>query len=650
MGQLRPGKWQERIKRSLKLQEIRKKEAAKFLRAYAGDYSDSGKNKRDGIEKDLATINFVYSYIETVGPTVFSGTPSVMVEEKSPEYEASAKKYQAAINYFLIECGAKKHFKRCRFDRFFGHTGILTDWEYDEIMEKMEEPYQKSIAGIPLVNPFNGAPVMGKRSIEVPRVNKDELIIKRINPWDIILDSDADTREEDRFRIIRQVVTYESFMEMNMISKKIRDRVQPKKKPSDLQRQPFDDSDSSASGDAEWVVLYKIFDWEHKECLLLTDKEEADYIYQKPWEWDIEYENDPFPLSILEAKIDVENPYTFSEFKAYWPQVEEKNRIRTTIQSHTRRQAPGWVAKKGSNDADQLDKFAQAKIGEVVEMNDPAAIGPRPQPELSSDTYNFNKIVEDDLDSTSGYNEVKATAMADTATEASINDKKSSVRKDNTAQEFEEFVACVGAKAGMLLQQYLDEPTAVKIANPQKPAEMLWVKVSKEEIQGEFHYSVKPGILQHKNEAVRRQQTLKFIELMAGNPHANQRYLAQKGCEVFDFDPNLALKSQAEMDKEASDNLPEKPPLTFDKIKIELLPPELQQMVIKAAVEQNGAAPKSVEAPAQQGGTDDIDSLMSELNMNENTEAPVNGEVLPPPTPVSAMSEGQGGQAGGIMV
>ena len=78
-----------------------------------------------------------------------------------------------------------------------------------------------------------------------------------------------------------------------------------------------------------WVVLYKIYDLENETVKLLPEGESInDFVEIKKWPWLFEVENDRFPLTVHEAKIDSRNPYSFSEFKAFWSQIQEINKLR----------------------------------------------------------------------------------------------------------------------------------------------------------------------------------------------------------------------------------------------------------------------------------------------------------------------------------
>ena len=297
MDELTPQKWMQRIDRSLRLQKPRIEEAGRFLRAYAGDY---GIKPQKSIEenKDEAVVNFVYSFVETIAPSIFGGMPRAFVEAMDPESELTADHYQATINYFARTLGMKRHFNQCRFDSFFGHTGMLTEWDFEEI--QVEEPQ------ISHVDPLTGKPVMGEPQL-ITKTLRDRPLVKRVAPEDIILDPDSKFRPDDRWRGMRITMTKDEFDKLDGVGSQMRKDIKGRSLSNDNQANPFGNKDQFS--DSEWVVLYKIYDLATDTVKLLPEGENTkDFVEVKEWPWLFEVENDRSPLTILEAKFDSSNP------------------------------------------------------------------------------------------------------------------------------------------------------------------------------------------------------------------------------------------------------------------------------------------------------------------------------------------------------
>lgn len=664
---LSPQKWRLRIQRSLEFQKIRKEEAARLKRGYRGDYSVEGRQKLDG-NKDEIAVNFIFSYIETVRPTILPGTPRAFVKSENAESEVSEATYQAVINHFIRVLGAKKKLKVVVDDWFYGHAGMLTDWEYEE-RPKFDEN------GEPVwqINEETGEPEVDDEGdpMQDYEIIRDRPLLRRIDPWDIVLDCDSKSRDEDTWRAWRDIMTLSDFYKLPGVTREIKKKIRGRTIPPDMLRQPA--GDQRSSNEKNWVIVWRIYDIENEMTYLLPDGENVDFfVEEKEWPWEFSVGDDRFPLTILEAKLDAENPYSFSSFIAYWGQIQERNKLRTIIQSNVRRSAPGWLAQKGTMDEEQKAKFVNSKIGEYVETNkDPKNVIPKPLPGLNKEYFVHEQTVGTDLEETSALAEFRGdTPGVDTATEASIRDAKANVRKGEARSDFQEFLSVVFGKLGQLCQQHLTLPVAVKIKKPDGPKDYSWLKVAGQDIQGDFSLEVQPGADERESEGLFRQQTLKAAEILGNNPWTDQKKLAKLIAKSLGKEPEDILLTDQDYQKqqaaaaaaaEAEKKSKEKPPLDFASIKLETLTPEIQALVIYAAMKQNGVdisgamgamggsgaglppngsgsnpASPSMAVPAPDN------SVMPGFDMNQAPPANESADI-PPATPVNPMSESQGG-------
>lgn len=668
-----PQKWRTLIYRSLDLQKKRRDEVARFKRGYTGDYSIEPRKKLDE-NKDQVAVNFIYTYIETVRPTIVPGTPKAFVEGLDSQAQAAESHYQAVINKYIRTLGLKADLKKNVDDWFYTWAAFLTEWDYHEeptLDENGEQAYEKNPDDHP-TDP--GGPALDEdgEPQEAFTVIRDRPLAKRLDPWDVILDPDSKTRKEDRWRAYRIIETYSDFKKRPGVTKPMLKQIRPRQMPRDLIRQPMDE-DRNFSTERIWVILWRIYDVENNMIYLLPDMEGSDFfVEEKEWPYEFSVGEDRFPITILEGKEDPENPYGFSIFKAVWDQVQERNRLRTMLQSNTRRNAPGWLAKKGVMDEEQKQKFANSKIGELNETNgDPAQIISKPLPLLNAGFFTWDKTVGDDLNVVSSLNEFAAgNALADTATEASILDQKASVRKGEAKSDFSEYCAVIFSKIGQLAQQFLTVPMAIKIKQPHSPDELSWLDVSGDHIQGEFHLWVEPGDDSRKNESLYRQQTLKGAEILSNNPWCDQKKLAVKLAKCFDWEADDILKTPQQFQQEqqmqqdlkmAEINVKkreERPDVQFAPIKLELLPPDIQALVIAAGIKQNGAAMAQGAPGVSPSGNPSVapggpaapsmaspgagNSVMPGATINQTVPSnPSQG--MPPGTPVMPASEMQGG-------
>ncbi len=654
-------RWKERIDRSLELQKERMEERTRFLRAYAGDYNEKPKKSPDG-NKDEAFVNFVFAFVETVRPSLLPGTPKAFVDPEDPESEPQAPSYRAIINHFARALGAKKEFKKVITDWFFSYAAVLNEWDYSE-----ELLYKKD--GTPEIDP-ESITEENPEGEQAFRIVKDVPILKRLEPRDVVLDPDSNSREEDRWRARRMVMTYAEFKALPGITPQMRKKVRPRMIPRELMRTG---DQSNNSSEKNWVILWRIYDLENYCTKLMVDNEEVeDFLEDIEWPWKMDVGGDRFPITILEGKFDEANPYSFSAFRAYWGGIQERNALRTIIKSTVRRNAPGWFGKKGAMDEEQKEKFTGTGIGEYCEANRPEDIAIKPQFVLAPDFYNHDSQVADDNMNVSGLAEYQQTLQAETATQASIAESKSSIRKNEAKTDFNDFTAVVFGKLGQLCQQFLEEEKAIRIRQKDGPEDYMWLAVNKDKIQGNFHLTVKPDSDDDSDRDLRRQQDMKTIEILGNNPHTDQRKLAVIAAAMLDREPeeillpeakvqeNLAMQREAELAKNAPKGGEEKkPPLDFSPIKVELLAPAVQAMIVAAALKQNGVpesllgaelppnapgqgmSPAGPASPSLATPAPEV-SIMPQGGMNQ-TLPPLPGAEAPPMTPVMPASEFEGG-------
>jgi hypothetical protein len=603
MKPLSPKVWAERIERSKKAQEPVRKEAYQFLRAYQGDYSANGKRTKRNY-KDEMNVNAVYAMVELVIPSVYTGNPRVVAEPKRLEFESRAKLYQGVINYWLQELGAADEFGRAIFDSFFGYACIETGWQYETM--QMEDG-----------------------SI---RVLKDQPFLKWRNPFDVLLDPDVPRRKDGRFQIIRDIVTYQYFLGMPDIPMELKRLVKPTHRPDDELRRESEESDiRELQTDSEWVELYWIWCRETEKRYLYSPQLKDRYLIDKPWPYYVEYKDDPFPVTILDGKTDCNSPYTFSEIRPLWDHIVERNRLRTAFNIHMKRSLPKYVYSKRTGTRSQISKFFNSRSDEATELNEPEGLKIAPVAEMPPELYNWDRLLEEDFLNVSSLSEYRNEALADTATEASIIEGRSTIRKGYKRKQIEDFIVRASAKLGMLCQQFMDVQQAIAIEGP-KGRE--WFNLSKQDIEGEYNYDIEPGIMEPKNEALHRQQILKYAEIMAANPHVNQRNLAleitKKG---FGLSAEKLLLSEEEVQANQA-AAQEKDVTKIKDLDITQIPsPELQAKIAMKAAENSGVTvdePQSAMNPPQDQMADmgGMDSMPVEPVGGQLGLEPVDGQQM----------------------
>ena len=588
-------KWMDKIRRSEKVRKEFVQDADRYQRMYQGDYSLKPSKRRN---VDGMSVNIVYAYVEMVVPSVFSGFPYIKVrpKPKSGQDTASvheqAKNMELVINYWFKELAVDVELRDIIFDSFFGLAGAELGWETEVIEEE------------PIITGEEGEEKPGKKVITI----KDRPFIDRRDFRNIVLDPDAKRLRDCRWIATEEVLHFNDFLSSSLYTEKAKSKVKAQMYPRDTEDKNWLGRDED-NGDKEWIQIYTIWDKDNRKkyCVtkeymgyLNTDDEEGE-----DWPYDIDHNSDPYPFEFLEAKRDRMTPYSWSEFKAIEPQIQEVNRIRNAQYIHVKRTLPKYIYTDQVGTKADVAKLMNARSDEAVKLENLDSIRPLQNAEIPQDLWRFAQTARDDLTNISGIMEYQQESLANTATEASIVQGNLDVRKSMKSRMLEQFVVRMAAKLAQLCQQNMDEKVAIEIAGPKG---IEWLEVNKDQIQGEFWYDIEPGNMQYKNQALRQQQLLKFLELTQNDPNANRRYLISQMADELDLSPEDAIVPPEGLPKP-----PPPPPLIKFK-EIDILginDSGLMNMLVAAAAQQNGLklTPEMLKAmgalppmPPSQGG------------------------------------------------
>lgn len=130
---------------------------------------------------------------------------------------------------------------------------------------------------------------------------------------------------------------------------------------------------------------------------------------------------------------------------------------------------------------------------------------------LSGDVYAAKAEIEDKIRQVLGINDFQAGGVgADrmSATAAAVVDGVATLRAQSKIASVERAASGIGNLILLLCQEYLDEPTAVRVTS-QVGAQ--WQQVAKTDIFGEFRISVEGGSTRALNPATREQQGLRTL-------------------------------------------------------------------------------------------------------------------------------------------
>lgn len=620
-----PKRWVERIRRTERANKDKRDEAMRLKQAYIGEF----KNRAgEDVSKYTIKVNFIYYFIETVMASVFGGEPKVIGKaKKNPAEQKAAELWAYNTNYWARELDTRSEFRDAIFDSFFGPAAIFTGWDFETVIEKDE---------------------MGN---EVERPVRDQPQVRWLNFFEEVrVDPDVLRTRRARWMARRITETHDEFIENQSIKEEYRTgekAIKPTERPEDLQdNSPYARERRSQPSDPDWVSYWEVWDRSkmqrklvHESCSEFLNAND-DY----SWPFELEYKDNPFPITILHAKEDPFSPISISEFRPIEDQIWERVRLRSVQGAIARRSAPKYLFQKGAGTKEQINKLQKSDLLSANELNDISKFTLMPAPEIPQGFYQWDGQLAQDLGNSSGLAEFENQRLANTATEASIAEGRGDLRRRERLNKIEDFVVTVLTKMGMLCQQLQTRETTFMI-DPENlmEGEPEVFNVTREQIQGEFNLEMIAGSMEHVNTESLKRDLLKFLEVAAQSGEANIPIILSKIAELLNLDPQQVLITPE--DKQAQMESGKDPAVAFDKIKYDQLDPISQRRVLEKAYKEAGIETLS-PGPAQaamgqlqalEGGGNNGGGSPAKSSFSENVSQNMVGNQNPV-TPVNAAS------------
>jgi hypothetical protein len=239
---------------------------------------------------------------------------------------------------------------------------------------------------------------------------------------------------------------------------------------------------------------------------------------------------------------------------------EELNKTRTQMVNHRKRYARKYLFHErsfGPAGREALESDEDGRFVPVVDENRPLneVVIPLPQVPLAPEMYNHSSIIEQDINTVSGVSEYARGQMPETrrtATEASIIADAGNARASDKLAMVELTIGEVAERIMMLMQQYMTAAQMVRITG--QNGDDIFVAYTRDDIIGEYDFSVEGGSTQPLNETTRRQQAVSLMNALGPlvgaviDPAELAKYVLTYGFGVKD--PEKFLMQQAPMGPE----------------------------------------------------------------------------------------------------
>jgi hypothetical protein len=545
-------KWEERLARAKKKRE----EWCEQFQVEKGRQYFEGKTNPGYPAEEWINVNKIYSHLAAQLPLLYSIDPYFYVKLKKSyqiepdeiaEFERRGKIRQAMLNYLKGELDLKPK----------ARLGILdAHFEYGVLKVRRAADSKK--------HPHAGEPIKGEDGKQLRDPNTNEKMVYpdtlpvneryeicRIHPKDFLFDEDAGPLEDSWGWLAHHINMKKSeALKDPRYKKSAVKSIRPKSREDNKKENIgiVGTLKSWVSGkenaeDDEFVDIWEIYDLKEHEFLAIA--EDADDLIIAPKGCPPGIEKHPF--EILRFMLRDNSPYPIPPvFNALDPQKEYSLSRSRRVTHRKRFNRKYEVDVNKLEDADTgLSKLENGDDGTIIRVMALGAVNPIQDAPLDQQEMLELQMLNSDMVEIFGSpGAARGVADADSATEASILDKRLEVREGDRLSMVVDWLTGTARKLDQLVQTHIDRDEAVKITGPQGE---FWQTVKQgdyEEINGEYEYSVNAGASQPRIPEIERAQWIAFMsQVVIPFPHIlTSPSIMKRMAEMFGIEDEAAIE------------------------------------------------------------------------------------------------------------
>jgi len=498
--------WQDRIEKSAKLRDKKKKEAKLYI-----DYYKS--NQWSAINtslKEKPVTNLIFAHVKTQLPYLYFQNPKWFVSpagRKKRDFAKNAELAQLYLNYYAREnlrISLKRQMRFAILDAYFWFgamkTGYVADFAISNLYIKKNVAKEDGSEASVYVN--DQGEVIDKPEI----LTNEKFVSRRRSPASFLFDKEAESCFEDGRFIIEELnlslsdvkddkrysntsglkPTYEIASSLKTVDKE--DRI---------------DSSRMMEDELARIVMYEIYDIENDEIICMP--KDGDVVCRKD---SMPKGIDGHPYSFLVFNDIPDEMYPLPEARVLKSPQDSYNKATGIIEEHAKKYARKYGYIEGMIEDDEMDKIKNGEDGtffkvkelplaKVVEALQDPTLDPATDKMLAGALFNFRES------GGSSEQDRGNVERRKTAYEASKMTEAGSVRKQDRRSLVEDMAADVGTK---LLQSMQANMTIEDVVNIGKEGdEGDWVTIDKAKIAGQMNVTVEIGSMTPKLPELERQ-------------------------------------------------------------------------------------------------------------------------------------------------
>ena len=543
--------------------------------------------KTTATNEDLIVVNLAFSTVNVIAPSVSVNHPKIVVSATQEEDTDRAAFVEAVVNYLWRHHDFRKPFRRAVKDFLItGHAWMKVGWKFVEQERSLSDSEREEMLDDAILEAdafaMENAAMAGdlpsdeEITVNIPEttmmVVEDQPFIERVSPFDIYIDPEATCIEDANWICQRIVRPLEEAKKDKRYKASVRKRLQadgilyPMFQNRQIQEQ------EQYLADEDRVAIYEYYDIEENTMSVFSQASEEFLVDPMPMPYAY---GQPF---VMLRNYDIPDYfYPMGDLESIESLQLELDKTRTQLINARKRYARKYLYHErsfGPEGREALESDQDGRLVPVVDENKPLqeVVVPMPQTPLSPEIYNTSAIIEQDINTVSGVSEYARGSMPEirrTATEASIIADAGNARAADKLAIIEISIGQLARRVIQLMQQFMTGEQMARIAG--KGGEDMFFSYSRDDIVGEFDFTVEGGSTQPINDTIRKQQAVSLMNAMAPlvgtviDPVALAKHVLSMGFDVKDPE-KFIIQQQTPQDMEVASEEAGAAPTPFGQV------------------------------------------------------------------------------------
>ena len=484
----------------------------------------AGKQFQSWSDEDRIAVNIAFATINVIGPSIAVNHPKVSVTARKQEDDDKAVITEAVVNYWWKHYQVKPEFRRAVKDYLiYGHGWLKVGYRYEEKPAPLTDTEFQDAFGAAkaeadsyaVANPMAADLLPTDEEIvnlipnEKQVVVNDRPFVERVSPYDIYVDPEATSMQDATW--IAQKITRP--LEEVKRDKRYKASVRKKLEGDMTVTEKWRQEKQKASEDVKRVVIWEFYDLIKETVCVFADGGDGFLFDPQPMPYSF-----GVPFVMLRNYDVPECFYPMGDLEALEPLQNELNETRSAmVQARKLDKRKTFVRRDIGPEA--MNALRSDEDNTMVPIDDDRPFdqlaSPVPREPANAQMYQHSELIESDVDRVSGVNEYMRGALPEirrTATEASIIQDAANSRSSDKLDTIEGAIGAVATRLVALAQQYMTGQLIASVVGPNGVP--IWVPFSREDIAGEFDFSVEGGSTQPMNDTMKRQQAVQLLQMM----------------------------------------------------------------------------------------------------------------------------------------